>query len=722
MALLIQGIDKGINASLPDTLIAPEEAGRRSQNIIYERGLMKTAGGFAKVDITAGTKFGDTVLSIFGWQELDGFAHEMAITRQKLYEHDRSNSQWTDRTQSGLTMSSSIYKPISWVPVAHSSAITLNDAGGVAAYHHIIVCDGGLSNIQRWAGRYETDFADLAGGGDYHDGTTHRAYHVGTHRSRIILLSPQTFSSTTNAWTEHNQQVRWPVINKIETYTGTGSGSVTLLDTGGFNVAAAPLGGSYYIYQTMGIWDLNWVGGTTIFDPRPVIPNLGLLAPHLLIEGKNVHYLIGDDYNVYAYYGGTIKQSIGDKITGLLQEQMETSLVSRMWMSLFPDGKRLGIFVVEDGGTYITKAYVMDLRSKAWQVLDFNDIYSSASGITAVSMVGGNTYEVGDSYQEALDTLSAYEVSDAGDVTIRYGDTMRGDLTTNLVDWTAVMDGAAATNYFQMLEFSNAAGGEYFSFEANTDPTMLVGTVSGLPDDDTDASGLILRIDDGSDVVNAVHGTHYYQLTDICSVNDGAGDFTVKAFLQLRDTTSAATAFVTGFAFAETSALTVQQLDAAGDCTGTLFCPSGTTYNQVVDDVRVGDKLYLGDDSGYVYAFDDLTYNYDGNAMSARHPTHVEDWQQPDKYKRWNAISVLARERTTDNGGVRVRYRTGDFDTSGTGWSGDWTQTLTSDLVEYVFYHNISSKKIQYEFDNAEGADFEIAEVKLHDPEILSNR
>ena len=89
------------------------------------------------------------------------------------------------------------------VAIAHDdTAIYLDDDSGKSnAYYHAVVCDGGLSNIQRWAGRYETDFADLVGAGGYHDGTTHRALQVGAYQSRLILISPQSYSSSSNLWT-----------------------------------------------------------------------------------------------------------------------------------------------------------------------------------------------------------------------------------------------------------------------------------------------------------------------------------------------------------------------------------------------------------------------------------------------------------------------------------------------------------------------------------------
>jgi len=52
--LLIQAPQEGINTTLPDTLISPREAGRRSQNIIYENGYLTTPEGFAAVDIVTG--------------------------------------------------------------------------------------------------------------------------------------------------------------------------------------------------------------------------------------------------------------------------------------------------------------------------------------------------------------------------------------------------------------------------------------------------------------------------------------------------------------------------------------------------------------------------------------------------------------------------------------------------------------------------------------------
>ena len=144
--------DLGLNSLVPANALSPKEAAKGSENFTYDYGLLSTPQGFAKLDLAAALNSGDTVLSVFQWTEFDGETHLMAVTTQKIYENDRVNATWTDKTQTGVTMSSDIVNPVSWAEVGHNdTAIYIDDdATKTKAYHHLIVCDGGLSNIQRW--------------------------------------------------------------------------------------------------------------------------------------------------------------------------------------------------------------------------------------------------------------------------------------------------------------------------------------------------------------------------------------------------------------------------------------------------------------------------------------------------------------------------------------------------------------------------------------------
>ena len=335
----------GISALLSSNQLDARAASKFSQNVLYENGIIRTRDGFARLDLNTGLDSGQ-VLTVFPFREVDSYDHMMAVTNTKIYDHDNYNSTWVNKTNSSYTGASVLETPVSHAIIGHQDAVNL-DGGSVAAYHHLIVCDGGLNNIQRWAGRNESMFYNLVGGGGYHDGTTHRAKQVSvSQKNRLLLLSPLYYVTSSGLWVEQNQEVRWPVIGKIETWTGTGSGFVKMYDTGGTNLWAAPLGDQHIIYQTQGIWTLNYVGGTTVFSPYPYISDLGLYSPHALVVWDNVHYFLGTDLNVYAYYGGSAKKAVGDAIQPFLQEDVDYTYQSRPWMTVGPNGKFLWLFIV----------------------------------------------------------------------------------------------------------------------------------------------------------------------------------------------------------------------------------------------------------------------------------------------------------------------------------------------------------------------------------------
>jgi len=149
--MLVRMPNLGFNAQESETAIDPRGAIRGSQNIDYEYGLLRTPYGFAKLNMTSGLNTGDTVLDLFQWAEIDRTTHLMAVTTEKIYDHDRINETWADKTQGGGTMNSNIFNPVSHAEVGHDDTGIYfdDDSARDHAYHHVIVCDGGLSNIQR---------------------------------------------------------------------------------------------------------------------------------------------------------------------------------------------------------------------------------------------------------------------------------------------------------------------------------------------------------------------------------------------------------------------------------------------------------------------------------------------------------------------------------------------------------------------------------------------
>ena len=710
--ILVQKLDLGIDALLSNNMIDPRGAAQGTENILYEYGIMRTPSGFAKLDLTTtGLNSGEVVVSLIQYEEYDRTSHLLAVTNSKIYDHNNVSSTWDDKT--GTALNAYVESPISFVAVAHNDTdIYLDDnAAKSNQYYHLLVCDGGRSDIKRWAGKNEATFLPVTGADGYATGgSTHRALQVGLFKNRTLLISPLEWNTTSGVWVQNKNRVRYSYLAKLQTWTGTGSGFVDLLDTGDENIWSAPLGSTYIVYQKNTIWDLGYVGGTTVFSPRPVIPDLGLLTSGAFASKNNIHYFVGNDYNVYAYYGGTVKQSIGDKIAKFLQEDLDPVHENKCRLVIGENGRWLHVFIVENGSTYITKAYSMNMSTSAWTVRDWTNIFSSTTGITAASLVGAQSYTTGDSYTEALENISPYDSADttgttAGDTTMRYGDVLI-DGTVNQIDWSSLSATADYDFSFNDSESEFSTGGLFMCFSYVNDPTRLIGLTAT---EGTAYSGMLLRIDDGSDSDLMPNGSHYYTITDVSSVKDGATtDYTVKINFAPRGTDLAVCA-------------TAAQIPVfGGDTSASLFDPSGATYNSALQTSLVSARMVYGDSNGFVYQADETSVTEGGNAILTRHITPVVDVGLPSKYKRWNKLSYVAKERTDDNGGIKVRFRTDNFDTSETGWV-DITQTLTSDWAEHDAYINRSSKRIQFNFENVSGSDFELREAIIH-TEGESNR
>jgi len=421
--ILTKLVDRGFDATKKDATELPRGfAADGSQNVLYSRGTIKTPFGFSKVESgSLPLNSGNAVLLTGVYSELDKSQHFLAVTKAKIYERDIQNSQWDDKTQSGVALQGNIYNPMSMASILHTDGLALNGTGD-DWYHHCLICTG-ISPIQRWAGKFETDFADLVGADGYHTTgsgvTTHYALQVGAFYNRPILISPKEADANGNL-IDCNQRIRWPMAGKLETWTGTGSGYRDLLDAGGYNMWGALLGTQWIQYQNNSIWSLTHVGGTRVFEPDIEMPDLGLLAPHLLYSKNNVHYIVGSDYNIYAYYGGSNITPIGDKVQKFLQRDLDPKYAYRSWLCMGAENSRLWVFIVPNGETYITQAYGVDVQSGSWMKRDYLHKWpTTTGGITSVSLVGASSYYAGLSYADAVTLTTTYAAAITAGTTYR---------------------------------------------------------------------------------------------------------------------------------------------------------------------------------------------------------------------------------------------------------------------------------------------------------------
>ncbi len=556
--IVTKQVDLGFDSNVVDASELPRgSADDGSQNVLYSRGLIKTPFGFGKVNSgSLPLDSGNPVLGFDVFSELDKTQHMIAVANEKIYDRNYVTEAWDNITQAGQDFGATIANPISMATILHTDALKLNGSGD-DWFHHVLVSNG-VTPIQRWAGKFEADFADLLGADGYHHvssgRTTHHALQVGAFFNRAILVSAKEADANNNL-VDNNQRIRWPQAGKAEIWTGTGSGFKDLLDTGGYNVWGALLGTQWIQYQNNSIWSLTHVGGTTVFELDIEMPDLGLLAPHLLHSKNNIHYFVGNDFNIYAYQGGSNITKISKNIDRYLRRDLDPAYAKRSWLQMGAENSRLWLFIVPNGQVYATQAYAIDMVTGNWMKRDFTHKWSnSTSGITAVGLIGASSFTEGETFDEAVAT----------------GETFADRVT------------------------------------------------------------------------------------------------------------------------------------------------SGETFAQLLETVLTKERLVLGDSDGNVYQYDsDLTQD-DTVDIPSRHITEVYDLVLPRFKKVWPAFMVTAKGT-----GLIVSYRTGNFQTIGTGWTSFSELALTSEFVDYICPINETSKKIQFRFTNADGDDFQISNYGLVEPIVM---
>lgn len=525
MDILVKQVDKGFDATIRDATELPRgSAADGSQNVLYSRRTIKTPYGFGKVGSNLPLDSGNPILANFMYSELDKTQHFLSITQNKIYNRNYTANTWEDKTQDGQALSGHIYHPVSQASILHTDGLAL-DGTGNDAYHHCIICPGGIAPIQRWAGNNETDFADLVGADGYHhtdsNYTTHCALQVGAIASRLLLINARE-SNANDKLIECNQRIRWPQAGKLETYSGTGSGYIDLLETGGYNVWGALLGSQWIQYQNNSIWSLTHVGGTTVFEPDVEMPDLGLLSAHLLYSKNNVHYFIGDDFNIYAYYGGSNIQKIGDKIHRYLQRDLDPNYAYRSWLCMGAENSRLWIFIVPNGETYVTEAYAIDIFSGSWMKRDYKHKWPTG-GITSVALIGSGSYRTGGTYSEVLAAKSPPKV-------IAIGGATRVTTTATIV--TSTKHGFIVGETATVADCGDPFDGDYTIVttpDKAGDANSFTYTVedSGLEENTTAGTALVDKAPTYQDAVNAAE-TYKQSLTEVLTeerivLGDSAG-------------------------------------------------------------------------------------------------------------------------------------------------------------------------------------------------------
>ena len=174
-------------------------------------------------------------------------------------------------------------------------------------FDDLFIVTNGKDAIQKWNG---TTWAALGG-----SPPTYVKYLVPFY-SRLVVA--HTYESAT----VYPSRVRWSIIGDPETWTGTGSGAIDVLDTQDRITGLGRLGDRVFVFKEDSIWELYYVGGTDVFKTRVVTTELGCRCGKTIVQIGTSLCFMGSS-GILQFDGSSFK-SIGDAIYPITYETVDS--------------------------------------------------------------------------------------------------------------------------------------------------------------------------------------------------------------------------------------------------------------------------------------------------------------------------------------------------------------------------------------------------------------
>jgi len=164
------------------------------------------------------------------------------------------------------------------------------------------------------------------------------------------------------------RRCHWSVAGDIANVTGTGSGFTTLADTSDWIVCFAIMKDKLFVIKERSIWELEYVGGTTVFTPAIRIDGVGSYSANSVIPLDEEMILYGTD-NVYLFDGFSLRPA-GGSIYPLLYETEErivnVGLAQKVAAAYIEELKVYMMSLVHKDKTIPDLVFRYDFDLKAW--------------------------------------------------------------------------------------------------------------------------------------------------------------------------------------------------------------------------------------------------------------------------------------------------------------------------------------------------------------------
>jgi hypothetical protein len=175
-----------------------------------------------------------------------------------------------------------------WTKISTAGPVFTGDSSNIfhsTTFNNLYLVTNGKDVVQKWDG---STWADMTGSI--------------ICKVMVPFYSRLVVGNTIESGTAYPSRLRWSIIGTSETWTGTGSGAIDMLDTQDAITALCILGDKLFIFKEESIWECYYVGGTDIFRVRKVIDKIGTVASKSVINVGSFIIFYGND-DIYVFDG-----------------------------------------------------------------------------------------------------------------------------------------------------------------------------------------------------------------------------------------------------------------------------------------------------------------------------------------------------------------------------------------------------------------------------------
>jgi len=342
IAQLTGGLDVSV-----DPVFLLDKASPNVENIRIDKALIKKGLGLKA--FSTDLPLDSAVMLIDSFPQSDGTTDYIFVTLDYVYSYSSLTDTFTNISQQTSPPT----------PDAFTGDLDNQFCGCTAIKSDgsdVYILTNGVDVPQMWDGSDE--FEDLTGW------TTVKAKNFVYWKNRLIA------AGTIESGTACPKRIRWSVAGDITDISGTGSGFFDLVETADFNVAFLVMKDKLYVIKERSIWELEYVGGTTVFNPVLKVSAVGSYTPHGAVPLDEEMIFYGTD-NVYLFDGFSLNP-VGTQIYPKLYETdsriVNASVATRFQAAYVEELQQYLLCVASGENTVPNLVFAYDFNNGAWTV------------------------------------------------------------------------------------------------------------------------------------------------------------------------------------------------------------------------------------------------------------------------------------------------------------------------------------------------------------------